>query len=67
MTNFPLVVNALRIEQPLGVYFVAVLKASTLLDVAYSDVLSAHLRAGEAAYELDGTQRLARIFHRIGP
>jgi DNA phosphorothioation-associated DGQHR protein 1 len=60
MTNFPLVVNALRIEQPLGVYFVAVLKAKTLLDVAYSDVLSAHLRPGEAAYELDGTQRLVQ-------
>jgi DNA phosphorothioation-associated DGQHR protein 1 len=60
MTNFPLVVNALRIEQPLGVYFVAILKASTLLDVAYSDVLSAHLRPGEAAYELDGTQRLVQ-------
>jgi len=60
MTDFPLVVNALRIEQPLGVYFVAVLKARTLLDVAYSDVLSAHLRTGEASYELDGTQRLVQ-------
>ncbi|MGV8894458.1 MAG: DNA phosphorothioation-associated DGQHR protein 1 [Burkholderiaceae bacterium] len=60
MTDFPLVINALRIEQPLGVFFVAVLKARTLLEVAYSDVLSAHLPAGEASYELDGTQRLVQ-------
>ena len=60
MSDFPLVVNALRIEQPIGTFYVVVLKARTLLDVAYSDVLTAQLRTGESSYELNGTQRLVQ-------
>lgn len=58
MLTFPLEVKALRVEQPIGVYYVAILKARVLLEVAFSDVLSASSREGEDCYDLDGTQRL---------
>lgn len=58
MHKFPMEVKALRIEQPLGIYYVAVLPARVLLNVAYSDVLSANLRATGESYDLEGTQRL---------
>lgn len=58
MIKFPLEVRALRVEQPIGVYYVAILQARVLLEVAFSDVLSASLREGEDYYDLDGTQRL---------
>ncbi|MGQ3055811.1 MAG: DNA phosphorothioation-associated DGQHR protein 1 [Nevskia sp.] len=58
MNVYPKIVPALRIEQPIGFYFVAVLPASYLLEVAFSDALSANLREGEEIYDLDGTQRL---------
>lgn len=58
MIKFPLEVRALRVEQPIGVYYVAILQARVLLEVAFSDVLSASLREGEDYYALDGTQRL---------
>lgn len=53
--NFPLTVKAIRVVQSSNSYFVTVLPASVVLDVAYSDVLSAR-RSGDS-YELDGTQR----------
>jgi DNA phosphorothioation-associated DGQHR protein 1 len=56
--TFPLTVKALRVEQPLGVYFVAVIPARVLLQVAFSDVLSATWSDTEHTYKLDGTQRL---------
>ncbi|MDR5778134.1 DNA phosphorothioation-associated DGQHR protein 1 [Caballeronia sp. LZ065] len=58
MLEFPLEVRALRVEQPMGVYYVAILQARVLLEVAFSDVLSANLREGDDYYDLDGTQRL---------
>jgi DNA phosphorothioation-associated DGQHR protein 1 len=58
MITFPLEVRALRVEQPIGVYYVAILQARVLLEVAFSDVLSASLREGEDYYDLEGTQRL---------
>lgn len=58
MLTFPMEVKALRVEQPIGVYYVTVLQARVLLQVAFSDVLSATLRDGEDYYDLDGTQRL---------
>lgn len=58
MSMFPLEVRALRVEQPIGVYYLAILQARVLLEVAFSDVLSANLREGEDYYDLDGTQRL---------
>jgi len=58
--EFPIEVKALRVEQPIGVYYVAILPARVLLDVAFSDVLSASLIEEEGCYELDGTQRLVQ-------
>jgi DNA phosphorothioation-associated DGQHR protein 1 len=58
--NFPIEVKALRVEQPLGVYYVAILPARILLEVAFSDVLSARLNENDECYELDGTQRLVQ-------
>lgn len=58
MVDFPYVTKALKVEQPLGVYYVVVLPAELLLEVAFSDALSARYIEGKQAYELDGTQRL---------
>lgn len=56
--TFPFTVPALEVTQPLGMYYVAVLPADLLLQVAYSDALSASLREDGVGYELTGTQRL---------
>lgn len=58
MITYPFEVPALRVEQPLGTFFVTVLPVALLLDVAFSDALSATFVAGTQSYELDGTQRL---------
>ncbi|MBD8566235.1 DGQHR domain-containing protein [Oxalobacteraceae sp. CFBP 8763] len=58
MLKFPLHVPALQVVQPLGVYYVTVLPAELLLEVAYSDAVRASLRPGGTTYELTGTQRL---------
>lgn len=58
MIKYPYKTPALRIEQPLGVFYVAVLPAELLLDVAFSDALSATYVPGSQSYTLDGTQRL---------
>lgn len=58
MHTYPFTTKALRVEQPLGLFYVAVLPAELLLDVAFSDALSATFISGTQAYELDGTQRL---------
>lgn len=60
MINFPIEVKALRVDQPLGVYYVAVLPAHVLLEVAFSDVLSARSGVNGRSYELEGTQRLVQ-------
>lgn len=57
MLTFPIEVKALRVEQPLGEYYVAVLPANLLLQVAYSDVLSAKIAGDSHSYVLEGTQR----------
>jgi DNA phosphorothioation-associated DGQHR protein 1 len=58
MISFPYQVPAIRVEQPIGIFYVTVLPARLLLDVAYSDALSAHARDSGTSYELTGTQRL---------
>lgn len=60
MIQFPIEVNALRVVQPIGEYYVAVLPANVLLEVAYSDVLSARSGLDGRPYELEGTQRLVQ-------
>lgn len=58
MTDFPYSAKALKVEQPIGVYYVTVLPAELLLEVAFSDALIARYVEGTQSYELDGTQRL---------
>lgn len=58
MITYPYKVPALVVDQPLGVFFVAVLPAELLLEVAYSDALSATYSETSQSYDLYGTQRL---------
>lgn len=60
MTNFkfPFETHALRVDQRLGTFYVAVLPAELLLQVAASDRMSATMKPDGSGYELDGTQRL---------
>lgn len=57
MVTFPLNVPALRVVQHIGVYYVAVIPAEVLLQVSYSDKLTAKWDAERSTYVLDGTQR----------
>lgn len=56
--SFPFRVPALKVTQKIGVFYVAILPARLLLDVAYSDALSATLKGNGIGYDLTGTQRL---------
>lgn len=56
--TFPYRTKALRVDQRLGTFYVAVLPAELLLQVAASDRLSATLNPSGDGYELKGTQRL---------
>lgn len=58
MISFPFSTAALRVEQPLGVFYVAVLPAEVLLQVAISDVMRATLNPDGGGYTLSGTQRV---------
>ncbi len=58
-TQYPLIVPALRIDQPIGTFFAVVLSARTLLDVAFSDVVEAQLDSTTGTYVVDGAQRLS--------
>lgn len=57
MTNYPVVVPALKVDQELGTYYVAVLPARLLLETCYSDRLRAIAEPDGVSYKLDGTQR----------
>lgn len=56
--SFPITVPALYVDQPLGAFFAISLPARVLLDVCYSDVLSASYQESTGTYTLSGTQRL---------
>ncbi len=60
MTTYPLEIPVFRVEQPLGTFYLGVLSARTLLEVAYSDVMSATLNENGVGYTLTGTQRSSR-------
>jgi len=53
---YPFKTKALRVEQPLGAYYVAVIPARILLDVAFSDRMRADIDE-RVGYSVDGTQR----------
>lgn len=56
-TKYPLTVQAIRVSQPLGIFYVAAIPARVLLDTAYSDRLRARRSADGTSYELEGSQR----------
>lgn len=53
--KFPIIVPAIKIEQPMATFFAVSLPAEVLLEVSYSD----HVKAikDEHGYKLEGTQR----------
>lgn len=51
------VTNALRVRQPMGTFYVAVIPARVLLEVAFTDLTSARARSDGRGYEIEGTQR----------
>ncbi|EJL37557.1 DNA phosphorothioation-associated DGQHR protein 1 [Caulobacter sp. AP07] len=53
---YPVKVKALRVEQPLGVYYVAIIPAHVLMDVTFSDRMRASIDDDDG-YDVDGTQR----------
>lgn len=54
--KFPLTVPALRVSQPMGVFYVTVLPARLLMQVCFSDQLRITGQS-ESSYELEGNQR----------
>lgn len=57
MITYPFKTSALRVEQPLGTFFVAVLPAELLVQVAASDILRASASQSGDGYTVSGTQR----------
>lgn len=55
--TFPVSVPAIRIEQPLGVFYVASLYAKLLLKVSYSAPAKATIKKGRTFYDIFGSQR----------
>jgi DGQHR domain-containing protein len=49
------------VQQPLGLIYVVRIPAHVLLQVAYSDVLSASLAHDNSGYVLEGTQRSSQL------
>ena len=68
MINFPYNAKALRVDQRLGEFYVTVLPAELLLQVAASDRMSAIMNSDGSGYYLEGTQRLIqdRRLNEIG-
>lgn len=56
--DFPYETNALRVDQRLGTFYVVVLPAELLLQVAASDRMRATMKEDGSGYTLEGTQRL---------
>jgi DNA phosphorothioation-associated DGQHR protein 1 len=56
--QFPIRTKALRVDQPMGSFYIATLPARVLIEVAYSDALSATWSDEAQGYRLQGTQRL---------
>jgi DNA phosphorothioation-associated DGQHR protein 1 len=57
MVTFPFKTPALRVVQPIGVFYTAIIPADVLLRVAYSDKLAAKWDPVRQTYTLEGTQR----------
>ncbi|WP_090178517.1 DGQHR domain-containing protein [Luteibacter sp. UNC138MFCol5.1] len=59
--TYPFVTTALRVDQPLGIFYIVSLPAAVVLDVAYSDRLSARYSSKKNEYTITGTQRAAQM------
>ncbi|WP_329740739.1 DGQHR domain-containing protein [Dyella sp. A6] len=59
--TYPIVTTALRVEQPLGIFYVVSLPAAVLLDVAYSDRLAAEYSPEKNEYTIKGAQRALQM------
>ena len=57
MVSFPFETPALRVDQSIGAFFVAVLPAELVLRVGISDTMRAKLNQDGIGYTLDGSQR----------
>ena len=57
MVTFPFETDALRVEQRMGAFYVAVLPAELLLQVSASDQMCATMNPDGSGYKLEGTQR----------
>jgi len=55
--NYPFLLPAFRVEQPLGIFYLCAVPASILLDTCYSHKLSAVRSDNEAGYQVEGAQR----------
>ncbi len=60
MINFPYEAPALRVDQRLSTFFVTVLPAELLLQVAASDRMRATINSDGSGYSLEGTQRIVQ-------
>ena len=58
--SFPYEVSALRVDQPLGTFYVAALPVNLLLEVAASDNASAKINTDGIGYTLSGAQRVSQ-------
>lgn len=58
MVAFPFETHALRVKQRLGTFYVAVIPAELLLQVAVSDRMRATMNPDGSGYILEGTQRI---------
>lgn len=54
--KFPISVQALRVDQPMGVFYVTVLPARLLMDVCFSDRLRITDQS-DSSYQVEGNQR----------
>jgi len=59
MITYPVRVPAIRVKQPLGIFYAAALPVEVLLQTTYSEKVSA-IRTAEGTYEIDGGQRLQK-------
>lgn len=60
MIRFPYETEVLRVDQRIGTFFVAVLPAELLLQVAASDRMRATMNPDGNGYRLEGTQRIVQ-------
>jgi DNA phosphorothioation-associated DGQHR protein 1 len=58
--EYPFRAPAIKVTQPIGTFYVTVLPAELLLQVASSDAMSATLNVDGSGYALTGTQRLVK-------